>query len=170
MAQAKKGDRVRIDFTGTLEDGTIFDSTLESDDCESGSCDSGSCGDHDCDGDHDCGCESGPMELVLGEGEFFEQIEEALVGMAPGEKKTLTIAAEEAFGDYDETKVFTVPRKDIPADLTPEVGEELVLTDEDDEAVGVTVVEVSDEGITFDANHPLAGEDLTYEFTLIEIL
>ncbi|MCP3176693.1 MAG: peptidylprolyl isomerase [Desulfuromonadales bacterium] len=164
MAQAKKGDRVRIDFTGTLEDGTIFDSTLDSGDCESGHCDTDDCG------DEGCGCETGPMELVIGEGEFFEQIEEALIGMAPGEKKTLTIPSDDAFGDYDESKVFAVPREQIPDDLQPEVGEELVLTDEEDEAIGVTVVEVADDSITFDANHPLAGEDLTYEFTLVEIL
>ena len=164
MAQAKKGDRVRIDFTGTLEDGTIFDSTLDSGDCETGHCDTDDCG------DEGCGCEAGPLELVIGEGEFFEQIEEALIGMAPGEKKTLTIPSDDAFGDYDESKVFAVLREQIPDDMQPEVGEELVLTDEEDEAIGVTVVEVADDSITFDANHPLAGEDLTYEFTLVEIL
>lgn len=166
MAQAKKGDRVKIDYTGTLEDGTVFDSTLEEeecshDDCDTDECDSGDCG---------CGGETGPMELTIGAGEFFPQIDEALVGMAPGEQKTVTIPAEEAFGEYDEEKVFTVPRGDLPDDLKPEVGEELVLSDENDESLGVVVVEVNDEGITFDANHPLAGEDLTFALKLVEIL
>ncbi|AJE02253.1 FKBP-type peptidyl-prolyl cis-trans isomerase [Geobacter pickeringii] len=161
MAGAKKGDKVTIDFTGTLEDGTVFDSTLEHDECET----------DDCCEDDECGCgETGPMELVIGEGEFFEQIEEALVGMAPGDKKTITIPAVDAFGDYDEEKVFSVAREQVPEDIEPHVGQELELTGEDDETMVVTVVAVNDEFITLDANHPLAGEDVTYEFQLVEIL
>lgn len=156
MAQAQKGSRVRIDFTGTLEDGTVFDTTRKEG--------SGDCG---CD---DCGCDEGPMELVIGEDSFFTLIEEALVGMAVGEKKTVLIPTEEAFGDYDEEKVFTIPADQVPADLSPEVGQELELTDEDDEAVMVTVLEVDEDGITLDANHPLAGENLSYEIELLEIL
>ncbi|HWI40225.1 MAG TPA: FKBP-type peptidyl-prolyl cis-trans isomerase [Verrucomicrobiae bacterium] len=162
MSQAKNGDKVRIDYTGTLDDGTVFDSTLEMEEDA----------DHGCD-DDDCGCghhEPGPMELTIGGGECIPQIEEALVGMAPGEKKTIRIAAEEAFGEYDEERVFTVERKDLPEDMNPEVGDELVLSDEDDEELEVVVVEVTDQSITFDANHPLAGEDLTYEVQLLEIL
>jgi peptidylprolyl isomerase len=166
MAQAEKGNRVRIDYTGRLEDGTIFDSTLESDDCGHDDCDTEVCDDEEC----GCGCESGPMELTIGGGDFFPQIEEALVGMAPGEKKSVTIPAEEAFGEYDETKVFTVPRSDMPEDLKPEVGDQLVLSNDDDEEMGVTVTGVSDDSVTFDANHPLAGEDLTFELQLVEIL
>lgn len=110
------------------------------------------------------------MEITIGGGEFFEQVEEALIGMAPGEKKTVTIPAEDAFGEYDEEKVFTVPKSDLPADLVPEVGLELVLANDDEEEIGVAVVEVTADSVTFDANHPLAGEDLTYEFELVEIL
>ncbi len=161
MAQAKKGDKVQINYTGKLEDGTIFDSTIESTDCGSHDHVSDECG---------CGCESGPKELTVGAEELFPQLDEALVGMAPGEKKTVTILAEDAFGEYDEEKVFTIPRGDLPDDLNPEVGDELVLTNEDDEDLGVAVVEVSGESITFDANHPLAGEDLTFEVELLAIL
>lgn len=166
MAQAKKDDRVKIDYTGRLEDGTVFDSTLEGEECSSDDCDT----DERDSGDCGCGCESGPMELTIGAGEFFPQIEEALVGMAAGDKKTVVIPAEDAFGEYDEEKVFTVPRGDLPDDLKPAVGDELVLSDDNDESIGVTVVEVSNESITFDANHPLAGEDLTFEVELVEIL
>jgi peptidylprolyl isomerase len=165
MVQVKKGDKVKINFTGKLEDGTIFDSNIESTECESDDCStndsSEACG---------CGCESGPMELTVGEEELFSQIDEMLVGMAPGEMKTVIIPAEDAFGEYDEEKVFTVSRADVPDDLNPSVGDELVLTSEDDEEIGVVVVELSDESITFDANHPLAGEDLTFEVELVEIL
>jgi peptidylprolyl isomerase len=166
MAQAQKGDRVTIDYTGRLEDGTVFDSTLESMDCGSDDCDTD---EHDS-GDCGCGCASGPRELTIGAEELFPQIDEALVGMAPGERKTFTIGAADAFGEYDQEKVFTVPRGDLPEDLTPEVGDELVLSNEDDEELGVAVVAVTDESVTFDANHPLAGEDLTYEIQLMEIL
>ena len=110
------------------------------------------------------------MELTIGEGELFSQVDEALVGMAPGDKKSVIIPAADAFGEYDKEKVFTVPRSDLPEDLQPEVGDELVLTNEDDEDLGVQVVEATEEEVTFDSNHPLAGEDLTFEVTLLEIL
>lgn len=163
MAQAKAGDKVRINFTGKLEDGSIIETTLEGHDC----CTDDQCGD-EC-GD-DCGCEHGPMELVIGEEEFFPAVEEALIGMAPGETKTVIVPAADAFGEYDTEAVFSVERHLLPDDMQPEVGDDLILTGEDDEELEVTVVEVGETAITFDANHPLAGEDLTYEIELVEIL
>lgn len=166
MATAKKGDKVKINYTGTLEDGSIFDTTLDehghSDCCDEGS----DCG---CD-DDGCGCESGPMELTIGNEDFFPQVEEALVGMAPGEKKTVVIPAEDAFGEYDEEEVFAISREQLTGDIVPEVGMELELSGDDDEVVEVTVVEVKEDSITVDANHPLAGEDITYEIELLQIL
>jgi peptidylprolyl isomerase len=159
MAQAKKGDKVRINFTGKLEDGSIIETTLEAQDC----CTDDECGD-------DCSCEPGPMELVIGEEDFFPMVEEALIGMTPGETKTVLIPAAEAFGEYDAEAVFTIEKELLPDDLTPEVGDDLVLTGEDGEELEVTVVELGESAITFDANHPLAGEDLTYEIELVEIL
>jgi len=170
MALAKNGDKVKIDYTGKLEDGSIFDSTLE-ENCDPEDCNSDDC-DDEC-GDEGCGCgghEVGPMELTIGEGELFSQVDQALVGMAPGETKSVVIPAADAFGEYDKDKVFTVPRTDLPDDLKPEVGDELVLTNEDDEDLGVQVVEATADSVTFDSNHPLAGEDLTFEVTLREIL
>lgn len=165
MAKAKQGDKVRINYTGTLEDGTVFDSTLE-EECGHDECGTDVCEDEGC----GCGCESGPMDLTIGAGELFPQIDAALVGMTPGEKKTVVIPAVDAFGEIDKEKVFTVPRSDLPEDLKPEVGDELVLSNEDDEELGVAVLEVGDTTITFDANHPLAGEDLSFEVELLEIL
>ena len=168
MAQAKQGDKVKIDYTGKLEDGTVFDSTLE-DECETEDCgceEDGDCGDDDC----GCGCETGPMVLTIGAGELFPLIDEALVGMAPGEKKTVVIPAADAFGEYDKERVFTVPRSDLPDDLDPVVGDELVLANEDEEELGVAVIEANADSVTFDANHPLAGENLTFEVSLLEIL
>lgn len=173
MAQVQQGSKVKIDYRGILEDGSIFDSTFESDQsgddcgCDSDQCDSDNCS------DDDCGCgghAAGPMELTVGEGALFSQIDEALIGMTAGETRKVVIPAGDAFGDYDAEKVFEVPRENLPEDLVPEVGEELVLTNEDDEELGVVVVEVKADSVTFDANHPLAGEDLTFEVTLVEIL
>jgi peptidylprolyl isomerase len=164
MATAKKGDKVKINYTGTLEDGSVFDSTIK----EAGCCDDDA---DDCGCDDDgCGCETGPMELTIGAEDFFTQVEDALVGMAPGEKKTITIPAEDAFGEYDEEEVFSISREQLTGDIVPEVGMELELTGDDDEPVEVIVVEVTDETLTVDANHPLAGQDITYEVELLEIL
>jgi peptidylprolyl isomerase len=171
MAQVKPGDKVRIDLVGTLDDGTVFQSTLASVECDDDSCDDEGCG---CGAgavaDEGCGCASGPIDIHLGTGDIFPQIEQALIGMAPGETRSVTIPAAEALGEYDEENVVTIPRSQLPDDLNPEVGEELVLTGEDDEAFGVTVVEVNAESITFDSNHPLAGEDLSFAITLREIV
>jgi peptidylprolyl isomerase len=170
MAQAEKGNTVTINFTGTLEDGSIFDSTLEDLGCDDDCCEDG-CEDNDC-GDEGCGCgghESGPMTFTLGEEILFPQIDAAIVGMSPGEKKTVKIAAADAFGEYDKEKVFTVPRGELPEDLIPEVGDELNLTNDDDEELEVVVLETTEEQVTFDANHPLAGEDVTFEIELVSI-
>lgn len=159
MATAQNGDKVLFNYVGRLDDGTVFDSTLASD-----------CSDDDCSSD-DCGCchEPGPVEAVIGSGDFFPGLETALVGMAPGERKTLVIPFAEAFGEYDETKVFTVPLSDLPEDFAAEEGDELVLSGDDDEEIGVYVLEKTDEAVTFDANHPLAGNDLTFDLELVAI-
>lgn len=166
MASAQQGDKVTIHFIGSLEDGTIFDSTHDTGECDDESCDTEECE------SGDCGCggeEAGPMELTIGGGEFFPQIEEALVGMSVGDKKTVQVPAVEAFGEYDAEKVFTVPRSDLPPDMEPEVGNEYILTNDDEEDFGVTVTEVTAEEVTFDSNHPLAGEDLSFEVELVSI-
>jgi peptidylprolyl isomerase len=154
MATVKKGDRVRIVYTGTLKDGTVFDSTHGSSGCDSG----------------DCGCTAGPRELTVGNGEFLPQIEEALVGMKTGDEKSVIIPAGHAMGEYDEEKVISIPLSELPEDVKPAAGDQIVLVNENDEELDALVVEVDDESITLDCNHPLAGEDLTFQFKLVEIL
>jgi peptidylprolyl isomerase len=155
MSHAKHGDKVIFHYNATLEDGTVFDSTHE-DVCE----------------EEDCGCDeaSGPMELTIGSGEFFSEIEQALIGMAVGDKKSVLIPASDAFGEYDEEKVFTAKRTEIPEDMKPEVGDEFTLSNDNNEEIDVTVVEVTADSVTFDSNHPLAGEDLTFDIELVEII
>ena len=156
IQQVKPGDRVKFNFNGTLEDGTVFDTTYESDVCEDDGC--------------GCGSAHGPMELEVGAEQFFPQIEAALVGMTPGDRKTLTIAADDAFGEYDEEMISIVPRGQFPADITPAVGDDFELVNDDGDSMVVTVIEVDDAEVTLDANHPLAGEALTFELELVEIL
>jgi peptidylprolyl isomerase len=153
MATVKKGDRVRIVYTGTLEDGTVFDSCHESAEHSS-----------------DCSCSAGPRELTVGKGEFLPQIEEALVGMTTGEKKSITIPAGQALGEYDEENIISIPRHDLPDNIEPALGGHILLVNEKDEELEALIVGINDEGITLDCNHPLAGEDLTFEFELVEIL
>ena len=90
--------------------------------------------------------------------------------MSAGEKRNIVIPAAEAFGEFDAGKLFTVPVTDLPEDFDAQVGDELILSGEDDEELGVTVVEITAEEITFDANHPLAGQNLTFELELVSIL
>ena len=157
MAQAKTEDKVSINFIGKVADGSIIDSTYP--DPEHDSCN-----------DDQCGHEHGPFELTIGEGDFYTPVEEALVGMSVGDKKTVTVSPDDAFGDYDPENVFGVPRGEFPDDITPEVGQGMEVTGEDDEVYMVTVVEVTDEEVSLDTNHPLAGEELTYELELMAIL
>ncbi len=167
IKQVKPGDRVKINFNGMLKDGTLFDTTYEKDECVDDDC---GC-DDGCDGDNcGCGSEGGPMELEVGAEEFFPQIEEALIGMSPGDKKTLTILAADAFGAYNVEMISTVPRSQFPVGITPMIGDDLELVNDDDESMIVTVIELDDVEVTLDANHPLAGENLTFEVELVEVL
>ena len=157
MTQAKEASKVTINFTGKLSDGTIIESTNVAPE------------DHSCD-DSECGHNHGPMELTIGDGELYAPLESALIGMSIGEKKTITIASDDAFGDYDPENVFHVKRSELPAEITPEVGMGLEVTGEDDDVYMVTIVKVTDEEVCLDCNHPLAGEDLIYDIELVDIL
>ncbi len=148
MTEAKKGDKVRVNYTGKLEDGTVVEASSQCD-CE--------------------GCETGPLEFVIGEEEVLPGLESAVIGMKPGEEKTVHIPSDQAYGPYDEEMVMVVEREHLPADLEPEVGQVLELTDEDGEAFAVEVTEVTDTTITLDANHPLAGRDLIFDIRLEQI-
>jgi len=152
MAQAKQGDCVRINFVGRLTDGSIVDSS------------------EDLCGEDDCGHESGPLEFTIGEEEVIPGLEQALVGMQPGEKKTVEISCDMAYGPRDEEMVMVVPRSDLPAELEPDVGDVLEVTDDEEGDFAVTVTGVSADSVTLDANHPLAGEDLVFEVELVEVV
>jgi len=141
MAKAKKGDTVRVEYEGRLSDGSVFDSSADRE----------------------------PLEFTLGEGKIIRGFEQAVEGMEEGERRTTTIAADDAYGQVDERLRIDVPREDFPDSIDPEVGQMLRLRQADGQQVPVTVVQVSDDAVTIDANHPLAGEDLTFHITLVGV-
>lgn len=138
MSQVKNGDTVKVHYTGTLADGTVFDSSLERE----------------------------PLEFTLGEGQLIPGFEKTVLGMSAGESRTVIIPAEEAYGPYREEMVLEVPRTQLPADMEPQVGMQLQIGEEQGEGMVVQITQVSDSNITLDANHPLAGKDLTFNIQL----
>ena len=141
MTQVKVGDKVKAHYKGTLGDGTEFDNSNGKD----------------------------PIEFEVGSGTLIPGFEHAVVGMAVGDKKTVTIAVEDAYGDRRDELLLEVPKEQVPPDLNANVGDELVL-ERNGQEIRVRVQEVNDAGITLDANHPLAGEDLIFEIELVEIV
>ncbi|HEU0265177.1 MAG TPA: peptidylprolyl isomerase [Geobacterales bacterium] len=150
MAQAGQGDRVRVHYTGRLDDGEIFDSS----ECREDGC--------------DCGAE--PLEFVIGEGNVIPGFEAAVLGMALGERKEVHIPMAQAYGQRQEELVAVVERSELPPDLTPEVGMSLQVNQEDGSTFPVIITSVSDTEVVLDANHPLAGRDLTFTIELVEIV
>jgi peptidylprolyl isomerase len=141
VPEAKKGDTVKVHYTGKLEDGTVFDSSQGRQ----------------------------PLEFQLGSGSVIPGFEEAIVGMQEGENKTTQIPADQAYGAYHDEMLLTVPRDQFPPDIEPEVGQELELRQQDGQSFVVQVKDVSEGEVTLDANHPLAGEDLTFDIQLVQI-
>ena len=140
MVQAKSGDTVRVHYTGTLADGEVFDSSEG----------------------HD------PLQFTLGEGSVIQGFDDAVTGMQVGEEKTVTIPADEAYGPQRDEMLLRVPRSEFPPDLEVEVGQQLQMAQGDNVFV-VTVREVGSDAVTLDANHALAGKDLTFKLRLVEI-
>ncbi|TRO80287.1 FKBP-type peptidyl-prolyl cis-trans isomerase [Desulfuromonas acetexigens] len=142
MAGAKKGDQVKVFYVGRLADGSVFDSSEG----------------------------QAPLEFIVGRKEVIRGFDQAVLGMTPGEVKTLTLPAEQAYGPYQEDMVAEVQRADVPAQLKLVVGNHLELTREDGEPIVVKIIALDETKVTLDANHPLAGQDLTFEIRLLDIL
>ena len=141
MSQAKKGDTVHIHYTGRLDDGTVFDTSEDRE----------------------------PLSFEIGEGMVIPGFEEAVTGMEPGDKKTTKIPTDQAYGDRREAMIVTVSLEHLPEGVEPKVGEILQMSSGDDQTFNVVVSEIGEDAIVLDANHPLAGEDLTFEIELVKV-
>ena len=142
MAQAKSGDTVRVHYTGNLDDGTVFDSSEGRD----------------------------PLQFTIGGGQIIAGFDRAVVGMSPGESKTERIPVDEAYGPHRPEMLVQVERSMVPEGMELEVGLHLELQSNDGTRVPVRVMDLNDENVTLDGNHPLAGKDLIFEIQLVEIV
>jgi len=142
MPQAKKGDKVKVHYTGRLKDGSVFDSSKDRD----------------------------PLEFQLGQGELIPGFEQAVDGMTPGETKTIDISADQAYGQHRKELIQKVPRQQFPTDIEFQVGQRFQIGQQEEQPMIVQVMEVTESNITLDGNHPLAGENLIFDIELLGIL
>ena len=136
------GDTVRVHYTGTLADGSTFDSSEGRE----------------------------PLEFTVGSGQVIPGFDTAVSELEVGATATVTIPAEDAYGEHSPEGLQVFPREAFPPDADPEVGWAVELSAPDGQRVPAIVAEITDESITLDFNHPLAGQDLTFEITLVEIV
>tara|TARA_R110002051_G_scaffold56046_9_gene104073 strand:+ start:69791 stop:70219 length:429 start_codon:yes stop_codon:yes gene_type:complete len=141
MSKVKADSQVRVHYTGKLSDGQVFDSSIDRE----------------------------PLEVKLGQGSLIPGFEKGLIDMEPNEKKTIVIAKEEAYGEKQKELFQTVQKSDLPQEIEPKVNMALMATNADGSERQLRVAEVNENDIVVDANHPLAGEDLTFELELVEI-
>ncbi len=141
MSAAKKGDKVKVHYTGKLKDGSVFDSSQDRE----------------------------PLEFELGAGSMIAGFDKAVTGLKVGETTVANIPAEQAYGAVKDEMIIEVPKSQIPEDLDPKVGQQLAVQQPDGNSVPVVVKEVGNEKIIIDANHPLAGKDLTFDIELVSI-
>ncbi len=141
MSKAENGNTVKVHYTGTLNDGTEFDTSSGRE----------------------------PLEFTIGSGQIIPGFDQGVIGMEVNEKKSIKIAASEAYGDVRDELIVNVPKGDLPDDINPEVGMTLEVHTDDGQKLPVFVAEVDDDTITIDGNHPLAGQELNFEIELMEI-
>lgn len=142
MPQAKEGDTIRVHYTAKLEDGKVVDTTEEQD----------------------------PWQFTLGEGRVIRGFEEAIIGMSPGESKTVKVESERAYGPHRKERILAIDRERFPKNISPEVGQYLRIPQQDGTTATVTVTAISESKVTIDGNHPLAGKDLVFDIELVEIV
>jgi peptidylprolyl isomerase len=142
MGIAKKGDTVKVHYIAKTADKTIFDSKTLVD----------------------------PLQFTIGKEEIIPAFEIALIGMEKGQKKTVHVESQNAFGSYEKDLISTVNRSELPKDLKLEIGQQLQVQQPDESVVLVTVADLNEKTVTLDANHPLAGKDITFDIQLVEIV
>ena len=141
MQQVKKGDTIKVHYHGKLVDGTTFDSSEGRE----------------------------PLEFEVGSGMVIPGFDEGVTGMAVGDKKTVSIPADEAYGPKQEDMIMEFPRERFPAEMVPEVGMQLNMNNGQGQSFPVVILEVQESVVILDANHPLAGQELIFDLELVEI-
>ncbi len=141
MQVAEKNDTVKVHYEGQLSDGTVFDSSEGRE----------------------------PLSFTIGENQVIPGFENGVIGMKKSEKKKLHIDADNAYGQLTDDLIYEVNRDQVPADIKLEVGLPLQLRSNEGQALNVVVTNLTDDKVTLDGNHPLAGKDLTFEVTMVEI-
>ena len=141
MTQVKPGDTAYIHYTGTLDDGTTFDSSQGRD----------------------------PLVFEVGSGQIIPGLDAAIPGMEVGDKKTVNVPCDEAYGPVNPSMRQEVPRSEIPENIPTDIGTRLQMQTQSGQPVPVTIVAADENAVTLDANHPLAGQDLTFDIELVSI-
>ena len=142
MPEAKQGDTVKVHYTGKLDDGSVFDTSAERE----------------------------PLEFTVGAGLVIPGFEQAVIGLQPGESRETTIDATNAYGQRSSDLVTEVKREQLPQDLEVSVGQQLQVSMANGQTAVVMVTDITDTSVIIDANHPLAGQDLTFSIELVEIV
>ncbi len=138
----EKGQRVRVHYTGKFDNGEVFDSSLQRE----------------------------PLEFTVGLNEVIKGFDDAVLSMSLGEKKTITCEPIDAYGERNENFVFNIPNNELPEDFVPKMGMPIELANDKGETLIASIIDINNESITLDANHPLSGKRLIFEIELLEIL
>ena len=142
--KVKKGDKIKVEYTGTFDDGMVFDSSQH--------------------GDH-----SHPLEFEVGSKQVIKGFDDAVVGTELNEEKTIKLNPENAYGKRDEGKIMRIPRSKLPAEQEPKVGMILGMQTQDGRTVHVKISKVDESEVTVDLNHPLAGKNLNFKVKIVQI-
>ena len=142
MQQVQNGDKVKVHYHGKLRSGETFDSSQGRD----------------------------PLEFTVGTGQVIRGFDEGVKGMQVGDKKTVEIAVGDAYGEKSQDMIIEFPKNQFPEDMTPQVGQQLMMSNGSGQSFPVTIMEVQEETVLLDANHPLAGQDLIFDIELVEIV
>ncbi|WP_218598839.1 peptidylprolyl isomerase [Polaribacter sp. NJDZ03] len=141
MSQVKANNTVKVHYTGKLADGQVFDTSEGKE----------------------------PIEFVLGQGRLIPGFEQGLIDMKLNEKKTISIAKEEAYGEVNEQLIQEIERANLPQDMEPKVGMGLVSKSPEGQEMNLMIIEVKEESVVIDGNHPLAGRDLVFDLEVVGI-
>lgn len=142
MQQVKNGDKVKVNYHGKLRNGETFDSSEGRE----------------------------PLEFTVGSGQVIKGFDTGVMGMQVGDKRTVEIEVEDAYGEKNEEMIIEFPKTQFPEDMKPEVGMQLMMNNGDGQSFPVLVKDVKEETVLLDANHPLAGEELIFDIELVEIV